>query len=109
MSTLTQRRVREVSELLTTIAEPHRLLILRHLRRGARSAGYLAHALRISPSLASHHLAALVDAGLITRRRRGPFVCYAADRDRVGMLHRQLGELAGALMPEEAWVATDPC
>lgn len=97
------------------LAEPHRLLVLRHLRRGARSAGFLAQAVDMSPSLASHHLAVLVQAGLVTRRQQGHFVCYALDRERVRGLHRQLGQLAGAtgaaVDPALASLAAadDPC
>ncbi len=79
------------------LAEPHRLLVLRHLRRGARTAGFLADAVGMSPSLASHHLAVLVEAGLVTRRQTGQFVCYAAERERVRELYQRLGRLAGAV------------
>jgi len=98
-----------VSADLAVLAEPHRLLVLRHLRRGARTAGFLARACDMSPSLASHHLAVLAEAGLITRRQKGPYVCYTADRDRVRDLHRRLGQLSGALGPAPAPYADDLC
>lgn len=81
---------------LSVLAEPHRLLVLRLLRRGPRSAGFLAKAVGMEASLASHHLSVLAEAGLVTRRREGHFICYAADRDRVKELHQRLGRLAGA-------------
>ncbi len=45
VSAVTQKEASQLSDHLAVIAEPHRLLILRHLRRGPRSAGYLARAL----------------------------------------------------------------
>ena len=112
MSAQAQRQAERLSIALAALAEPHRLLILRQLRRGPRSAGYLSRALGIAPSLASHHLTALVDAGLVSRRRSGSFVCYTADTVKVRDLHRRLGVLAGATGPASdhaAEVAADPC
>jgi DNA-binding transcriptional ArsR family regulator len=111
-STQAQQQAHQLSSGLAALAEPHRLLILRQLRRGPRTAGYLARALGIAPSLASHHLTALVDAGLVTRRRAGSFVCYTAETSRVRELHHRLGVLAGATGPASdhaAKLAADPC
>jgi DNA-binding transcriptional ArsR family regulator len=93
------------------LAEPHRLLMVRHLRRGARTAGFLAEALTISPSLASHHLGVLVEAGLVSRRQSGSFACYAVNRPRLQELHRELGRFAGATgAPVDVQhAADDPC
>lgn len=96
VTALTRTEAEQLSQELGVLAEPHRLLVLRHLRRGARSAGFLAQAVGMEPSLASHHLAVLADAGLVTRRRKGHFICYAADRERVKEMYRRLGRLAGA-------------
>ena len=112
MNTKAQQQAELLSTALAAMAEPHRLLILRQLRRGPRTAGYLARALGVAPSLASHHLTALVEAGLVTRRRAGSFVCYTADTTRVRELHHRLGVLAGATGPASdhaAQVAADPC
>jgi len=112
VGTQAQQQAERLSSGLAALAEPHRLLILRQLRRGPLSAGYLARALGIAPSLASHHLMALVEAGLVTRRRSGSFVCYTAETTRVRELHERLGVLAGATGPASdyaARVAADPC
>lgn len=108
----TRNEAERLSEELSVLAEPHRLLVLRHLRRGARSAGFLAQAVGMPPSLASHHLSVLADAGLVTRRRKGHFICYAANRQAVKEVYQRLGRLAGAsgaavdsLPPS----ADDPC
>ena len=112
VSTQAQAQAERLSSALGALAEPHRLLILRQLRRGPRTAGYLSRALGIAPSLASHHLAALADAGLVTRRRAGSFVCYTAHTAKVRELHHRLGVLAGATGPASdhaAGAAADPC
>ena len=112
MSPQAQEQAEQLSSGLTAMAEPHRLLILRQLRRGPRTAGYLARALGIAPSLASHHLTALVEANLVSRRRAGSYVCYTADTARVRELHNRLGILAGATGPagdHAAQAAADPC
>ena len=111
ISTQAQQQADRLSTGLAALAEPHRLLILRQLRRGPRTAGNLARALGIAPSLASHHLTALVEAGLVTRRRSGSFVCYTAETGRVRDLHHRLGVLAGATGPasDAAAQVADPC
>ncbi|MEO5678917.1 MAG: helix-turn-helix domain-containing protein [Acidimicrobiales bacterium] len=112
VSVQAQLQAEQLSSGLAALAEPYRLLILRQLRRGPRTAGYLSRAVGIAPSLASHHLAALVDAGLVSRRRAGSFVCYTADTGRVRELHQRLGVLAGATGPASdhaAGLAADPC
>lgn len=105
----TRRRAASLSAQLAVLAEPHRLMMLRHLRRGELYAGHLAEALDISPSLASHHLAALVDSGLVHRRQHGSYVCFSADRERLEALHEELGRLTGAVVPPEARAAAEQC
>jgi ArsR family transcriptional regulator len=95
-SAITLREVERLSEELAALAEPHRLLILRHLRRGRRTVDFLARACEMTQPLTSHHLAVLLKVGLVTRERRGSFSCYAADARRVREVHRRLGRLTGA-------------
>ncbi|MGI9119315.1 MAG: ArsR/SmtB family transcription factor [Acidimicrobiales bacterium] len=110
VSAFTRHQVDRISHTLAVLGEPHRLQILRWLRRGPRTAGFLAHAIDVSPSLASHHLSVLVESGLVTRRQVGTFVCYSADRAKVKALHQELGRLAGALLPDEDTTkASAPC
>lgn len=78
---------------LSVLAEPHRLLVLSELRGGPRSAGSLARATNMAPSLASHHLAVLLRAELVTRWREGSFVYYSLNRDRVGEVQQTLARL----------------
>lgn len=78
---------------LSVLAEPHRLLVLGELRGGPRSAGSLARATDMAPSLASHHLAVLLRAEFVTRWREGSFVYYSLNRDRLGEVHQTLARL----------------
>ncbi|MDQ3305593.1 MAG: metalloregulator ArsR/SmtB family transcription factor [Actinomycetota bacterium] len=110
VTTFSRREVERISHTLAVLGEPHRLQMLRWLRRGPRTAGYLAQAIGVSPSLASHHLSVLVSSGLVSRRQVGTFVCYSADRTKVKALHSELGRLAGALLPDiEPSEASAPC
>lgn len=79
---------------LAVLAEPHRLLVLSELQGGARSAGALAKSIGMAPSLASHHLAVLLRADLVSRWREGSFVFYTLNRKRVLELNQALGRLA---------------
>jgi DNA-binding transcriptional ArsR family regulator len=109
---ITRRDVQRLSEELAALAEPHRLLILRHLRRGRRTVGFLARACEMTQPLTSHHLGVLLDAGLVTRERRGAFTCYAADPQKVREVHRRLGRFAGAegaAAEAAARVPDNPC
>jgi DNA-binding transcriptional ArsR family regulator len=81
---------------LAVLAEPHRLLVLGELRSGPRSAGSLAKATGMAPSLASHHLAVLLRAGFVSRWREGSFVYYTLDRERAGSVQNGLTRLIRA-------------
>ncbi|GGX79122.1 DUF5937 family protein [Streptomyces anandii] len=63
---------------LEALAHPVRLRLLRTLARGAHTTGELAHAWELSPPEVSRHLAVLRRAGLLTARRQGRYVRYAA-------------------------------
>jgi DNA-binding transcriptional ArsR family regulator len=65
------------SELLKSLASPHRLLILCQLIDGERSVGELAAFLGLRSSTASQHLALLRKDGLVATRREGQTIYYA--------------------------------
>ncbi|MFN2503629.1 MAG: ArsR/SmtB family transcription factor [Acidimicrobiales bacterium] len=79
---------------LAVLAESHRLLVLSELQGGPRSAGSLARAIGMAPSLASHHLAVLLKADLVSRWREGSFVYYTLNRKRMTDLNQELARLA---------------
>ncbi|MEW6154184.1 MAG: metalloregulator ArsR/SmtB family transcription factor [Actinomycetota bacterium] len=78
---------------LAVLAEPHRLQVLCELRGGPQSAGALARATGMAPSLASHHLAVLLKAGLVSRWRDGSFVYYKLDQSRAGEIQQWLARV----------------
>jgi len=65
------------SELLKSLANRHRLLILCQLGDGERSVGELATCLGIRDATASQHLALLRKDGLVTARRDGQTIWYS--------------------------------
>ncbi|MGH9276746.1 MAG: ArsR/SmtB family transcription factor [Acidimicrobiales bacterium] len=93
-SVITRDEATDLASVLGVLAEPHRLLVLGELRGGPRSAGELARATGMAPSLASHHLAVLLRADLVSRWREGSFVYYTLNRDRVGAVQQSLARVA---------------
>ena len=67
---------------LGALAQEHRLAVYRMLvvaGADGLSAGTIAERLEIPPSSLSFHLAQLVNAGLVSQRRNGRLMIYAAD------------------------------
>lgn len=67
----------DASELLKSLANRHRLLILCRLIEGEHSVGQLATALALRDSTVSQHLALLRKDGLVAARRDGQTMWYA--------------------------------
>ena len=65
------------SELLKSLANRHRLLILCQLSDGERSVGELASFVDLRDSTVSQHLALLRKDGLVTARREGQTIWYS--------------------------------
>jgi DNA-binding transcriptional ArsR family regulator len=80
------------SELLKSLANRHRLMLVCQLIDGERAVGELAQALGIRDSTASQHLALLRKDGLVGTRREGQTIYYAigsaAARSVVEVLYR---------------------
>src|SRR5947209_14690408 len=68
---------RRCAELLSALAAPERLEIVRLLTDGERNVTQIIEALGIPPLNVSHHLTVLKTAGLIRGEKRGRFVWYA--------------------------------
>ena len=74
---------------LSALAQDSRLAVFRHLVRAGRDgvpAGEIARALEITPNTLSAQLTVLTNAGLITSRRDGRSIIYAADYDSMSDL-----------------------
>ena len=67
----------QASELLKSLANRHRLLILCQLTQGERSVGDLAEFLALRDSTVSQHLALLRKDGLVQARRDGQTIWYS--------------------------------
>jgi DNA-binding transcriptional ArsR family regulator len=65
------------ARLLTALAAPERLRIVRFLRGGPRNVTEIADMLRTKPVNVSHHMNVLRHAGLVSSSKQGRFVFYA--------------------------------
>ena len=65
------------SELLRSLGNRHRLLILCQLTEGERSVGDLANFLNLRDSTVSQHLSLLRRDGLVSARRDGQTIWYS--------------------------------
>lgn len=66
----------QAGELLKSLANPHRLMILCQLLEGERSVGELAAFLDLRSSTVSQHLALLRRDGLVAARREAQTIYY---------------------------------
>ena len=83
------------AELLSALAAPERLKIVRFLADGPHNVTEIADMLRIPAVNVSHHLNVLKQAGLIRGKKHGRFVHYAL---RPGMLE----DVVAAGIPKDA-------
>ena len=65
------------AELLSALAAPERLEIVRLLADGSRNVTQIVEALKIPALNVSHHLTVLKHAGLIQSEKQGRFVIYS--------------------------------
>ena len=77
-------------EQFKALGDPVRWAIIRELRVATRSARVLAQAVAVSPTLLSHHLKVLREAGLITGARRGRWIDYTISKEAVTRLAEAL-------------------
>jgi DNA-binding transcriptional ArsR family regulator len=66
----------QAGELLKSLSNPHRLMILCQLLEGERSVGELAAFLELRSSTVSQHLALLRREGLVAGRREAQTIFY---------------------------------
>jgi DNA-binding transcriptional ArsR family regulator len=77
------------------IADPSRRRVLDLLvREGAASASWLAGRVPFSRQAVSKHLAALEEAGLVSRHKQGREVLYQVDPERLDQAARAMADLS---------------
>lgn len=81
-----ERQVTLAADAFRLLADPTRIRILWALLQGETSVNCLAELVESSPSAVSQHLAKLRLAGLVTGRREGTFMYYAAGSSHVRAL-----------------------
>jgi DNA-binding transcriptional ArsR family regulator len=77
---------RHCAQLLSALAAPERLQIIRCLRCGPRNVTEIAESLNTSMVNVSHHLGVLRHAGLLRSRKQGRYVLYSL---APGVLHTE--------------------
>ena len=90
-----------IARRFRVIGEPMRIRLLDRLREGEASVNELTEALAASQQNVSKHLAVLLEAGIVGRRKQGNRVLYAIADESIfalceqvcGSLQRQLAEL----------------
>jgi DNA-binding transcriptional ArsR family regulator len=81
--------------LWSAIADPSRRRVLDLLvREGAASASWLAGRVPFSRQAVSKHLAALEEAGLVSRHKQGREVLYQVDPERLDQAARAMADLS---------------
>ena len=83
------------AEILTALAAPERLKVVRFLADGPHTVGEIAEMLKVPVVNVSHHLKVLKQAELVDRTKKGRFVWYAL---RPGVLQK----VVAAGVPEDA-------
>ncbi len=90
-----------IAQRFRVLAEPMRIKLLDRLRDGEATVGELQETLGASQQNVSKHLGVLLQAGMVSRTKRGTSACYAIADEQVfelceevcGGLRRQLTEL----------------
>jgi ArsR family transcriptional regulator len=96
--TMTRTRIADVDpdiRLLTALADPARLAIVRQLAADESCACDLTDCCDVSQPTVSHHLRVLREAGIVTSERRGQWIFYRLDPGAA----QRLGAIAGSLIP----------
>lgn len=96
MNHLTIRQMQDnalaAEELLKSLANSHRLMVLCHLVNGEMSVGELEKKIALSQSSLSQHLARLRNQGIVEYRKEGTTVLYrVADEKALRVLETLYG------------------
>jgi len=91
---LTEAEAEELAAVLKVLADPARLRLLSMVAAaepGEACACDLVEPLGRSQPTVSHHLSLLVDAGMLTREKRGRWAWYRVVPERLAGVRRALG------------------
>lgn len=95
-----KRRQDSTEEQLKAIADPTRLAIVRLLSQRAHYVQELADTLKLTPATLSHHLKALLRAGLVSAGIEGRRSYYSLNPQELSGLAQDLLQMAGAVTEE---------
>jgi len=94
--------IEKLAEVFKALADPTRMRLVKLLSEcslgectGALCVNALAHRVGVTQSAVSQHLRVLRQAGLVRGERRGHFVHYSLDRDRLEQHKARLREILG--------------
>jgi len=89
--------IEELTEIFKALSDPTRLRLVKLLSAsgGALCVNALAGTLEVSQSAVSQHLRVLRQAGLVRGERRGYFVHYSLDSDRLEQFKARMRETLG--------------
>lgn len=93
-------QVARIARVLKAIADPTRLQLLRLIQTapgGEACVCNLTEKLGLRQPTISHHLKTMVNAGLLTREKRGTWVWYSVDREGMEAVQNILRSPVGAL------------
>jgi ArsR family transcriptional regulator len=97
---------REIAGLAKALGHPARVRILRLLlTKDACCCGEIVDELPLAQATVSQHLKVLKEAGLVVGEIEGPRVSYCVSRERLALLHDELG----VLLVEAGEVDTRAC
>ena len=88
-----QSKAETVEALLKSVGNRNRLIVLCELLKGERSVGALQHAIGLSQSALSQHLARLRADGIVATRRESQTIHYTLASEKVSRLIGLLYEL----------------
>ena len=94
--------IEELAEIFKVLSDPTRLRLVKLLSdcspgecEEALCVNALAHRVGVTQSAVSQHLRVLRQAGLVRGERRGHFVHYSLDQDRLEQYKAQMRETLG--------------
>ncbi len=74
---LSEQALQVIAARFRVLCEPNRWKILQCLKEAEKTVGEIINVTGLSQTNTSHHLAALSEAGILTRRKQGTTVLYS--------------------------------